>query len=175
MSYIKGLDVLARAWPMVASEAADAHLVLAGSDDEGLREEFERAIDSAGAARCVSHLGPVAPAARLALLRRCVLLVAPSHADSFGMSIVEAMSQGKPVVVSEHVGIAPEIAASGAGKVVASDARQLARAIVDTLADPEGAHRMGALGRELVAREFSVAAVAQRMEAAFAKACGRAP
>ena len=175
LSYIKGLDVLARAWPIVARAVADAHLVLAGPDGEGLHASFEHEIAAAGVAPSVSYVGPADPAQRLALLRRCVLLAAPSHSDSFGMSIVEAMSQGKPVVVSEHVGIAPEIAASGAGRVVASDPAQLARAVIDTLRDPQQALRMGACGRALAADQFSVPAVARRMEAEFAKVAARAP
>ncbi|MEO7741957.1 MAG: glycosyltransferase [Usitatibacter sp.] len=174
LSYIKGLDLLAAAWPLVARGAPLAHLVLAGPDDEHLYGPFQREIARAGAHASVSYVGLVDDDQKAALMRRCVLLVAPSHSDSFGMSVLEAMSQGKPVVVSRHVGISPEVEASGGGRVVASDAEELASAILEIIHRPDMAREMGASGKALVETRFSILAIARRMEAALESVAKRA-
>ena len=173
LSYIKGLDLLASAWPTIARTAPSAHLVLAGPDDENLYAAFKREIVRAGVDSSVSYVGLVDDEQKMGLLRRCAVLVAPSHSDSFGMSVLEAMSQGKPVVVSRHVGISPEIEAGGAGRVVASDPREIAGAVLDTLHSPDLAREMGTSGRNLVENHFSIGAVARRMEAAFESVASR--
>lgn len=53
-----------------------------------------------------------------ALLRDAALFALPSHQENFGLSVMEAMARGVPVLVSPHVNLAPEIEAANAGWVV---------------------------------------------------------
>jgi glycosyltransferase involved in cell wall biosynthesis len=78
-----------------------------------------------------------------------------------------------PVVVSERVGIAPDIAGAGAGLVVPIDTAALAGAIARLLEDPAAAAAMGARGRELVRTRYSGPAVAGAMLAAYETAGAR--
>ena len=72
-----------------------------------------------------------------------------SYTENTGMTVVEAMACGCPVVISDQVNIWPSITEAGAGIVVPLDTQQISEALVSVLQDPAGAARMGAAGRAL--------------------------
>jgi starch synthase len=80
----------------------------------------------------------------------------PTRREAFGLSFVEAMAFGLPVVGSRIEAI-PEIVAHGeTGLLVPpGDPAALADALTTLLADPARARRMGAAGRARVAERFS--------------------
>ena len=173
LSAIKGLDLIAAAWPRVVAAVPDAKLVLAGPDDEGLAAGLRRAFEASGTAASVSLPGLVDAQGRNALLARAAVLLNPSYLESFGMSIVEAMACGKPVVVTDRVNIAPEIAAAGAGLVCPCDPGEIAQAVARLLSDRALADTMGAAGRALAHREYAIAPAARRVHDAFASIAAR--
>ncbi|HET9471748.1 MAG TPA: glycosyltransferase, partial [Usitatibacter sp.] len=178
LSAIKGLDLIAAAWPRVVAAVPGAKLVLAGPDDEGLAAGMRRAFEANGTAASVSWAGLVDAQGRNALLARSAVLLNPSYLESFGMSIVEAMACGKPVVVTDRVNIAPDIAAAGAGLVCPCDPNAIAGAVVRLLSDSTLAATMGAAGSALVRREYAIGPAARRVHDAFASivaARGRTP
>lgn len=138
LSSEKGIDRLLQAWPQVIARI-DAQLVLVGEGH--LRGEIERTIDMQGLTDSVILAGyspdpdPYYHAADL--------FAFPSHSESFGNVIVEAMSYGLPVL-STVVGVikewpldAPVIRLDGDGSISWSD--QLVR----LLRDPELRSELG--------------------------------
>ena len=117
-----------------------------------------------------SSWGRSTAAAKGSAFRRAALLVAPSYRENFGNAIAEAMAAGLPVVVSERVGIAPDIAEWRAGLIVPIDPAALAGALGRLLADPAWRAAMGHRGRELVRARYSGPAVAAAMLTAYARA-----
>jgi spore coat protein SA len=87
---------------------------------------------------------------------RTSVLVNPSLSESFGMSLVEAMMHGVPVVAS-RIGGMPYIVRNGeTGFLVdAADHRALAAAICAVLKDEGKARQMGEAGRRLALEQFS--------------------
>jgi glycosyltransferase involved in cell wall biosynthesis len=168
LSYIKGLDLLSDAWPMVVKEVPDARLILAGADDEKLWERLQRKFGQSGVSNAVTYVGLVGGEAKGELLERCSILVNPSYLESFGMSIVEAMAHAKPVVVTDRVNIASDITKAGAGLVTPCDPLEIARALIWLLRDPHQCVSRGHSGREFVRQNYSVESVASRMAAVFA-------
>jgi len=47
----------------------------------------------------------------------CEAFILPSHQENFGIAVAEALACGRPVLISDQVNIAPEIAGDGAGLV----------------------------------------------------------
>ncbi len=168
LSYIKGLDQLIDAWPTVVHHVPESHLVVAGPDDENLYPRLERQIAANGVSGSISYVGMVGGAAKAQLLERCELLVNPSYLESFGMSIVEAMARGKPVVVTDRVNIAPDIAKAGAGIVTRCDPTSIAGAIIELLRNTTRASSTGRAARALVERRYSLDDVADKMATAMA-------
>jgi glycosyltransferase involved in cell wall biosynthesis len=97
------------------------------------------------------------------------MAVVPSFFEGFGFPASEAMACGLPVVANA-AGALPEVVGSDgqAGRLVAPrDARGLAEAISDILADPERAARMGRTARERVQRLFRWEDAAARLVDTF--------
>jgi rhamnosyl/mannosyltransferase len=150
----KGLEVLLRAMTHVAQ----AHLVIVGSDPE--RGRAARLASRFGLSGRVSFTGVVSESRRRILLHACDLFVLPSldRREAFGVSQLEAMACGKPVVSSDlSTGVRFVNRDGETGLLVPpADHAALAGAISRLLADPDLRARMGQTARERVIREFSV-------------------
>jgi glycosyltransferase involved in cell wall biosynthesis len=99
------------------------------------------------------------------------VLVLPSRttdtwAEQFGRVLVEAMSCGRPVVGSDSGEIPWVIATTGGGRVFREgDVAHLRETLEELAADPQLRGRLGAHGRDVVQRTFSLRAVTDATEA----------
>ncbi|MGO9899326.1 MAG: glycosyltransferase family 4 protein [Solirubrobacteraceae bacterium] len=97
----------------------------------------------------------------------------PTWAEQFGRVLVEAMSCGVPVVGSDSGEIPWVINSTGGGLVFPNgDARALREALLRLREDPSLRRELAERGRERVEEQFSVAAVARRMDVALRAAAG---
>ena len=95
------------------------------------------------------------------------LFVLPSYSENFGVSVVEAMISGVPVILTDQVGIHADVTAAGAGIVVACSAGQLEFALIKLLEDAGMRSRMGTAGRQL-AKRYAPGAIALQLVDAYA-------
>jgi glycosyltransferase involved in cell wall biosynthesis len=94
----------------------------------------------------------------------------PSDHETFGHAYLEAWSAGLPVIAGDIPPLREVVREGVDGLHVRNEPDAIAGAILALLRDPERARRMGAAGRERVAREFSWPAVAKRTEAGYVAA-----
>ena len=94
--------------------------------------------------------------------------------EPFGLAALEAMAMGKPIIASRTGGL-PEIVVHGeTGLLVGGgDVAALHGALALLMADPGLCARLGAAGRQRVARHFSANAVVPRFEQLYATMVGR--
>ncbi len=76
---------------------------------------------SLGIANDVIWTGPLYGNAKWNILRAAEAYILPSHQENFGISVVEALACGIPVLISDKVNIRREIEAAGCGLVAADD------------------------------------------------------
>jgi glycosyltransferase involved in cell wall biosynthesis len=134
------------------------NLVLAGTGPDRPRLEFLAA--ELGMAGRVSFAGFVSNP--YALMRQADVFVSPSHAESFGNVIIEAMAAGVPVV-STRAPCGPEtIITDGKDGILAAvrAPEDLAGKIESLLADPHAARAMAARAKVSVSR-YDVAVVVE--------------
>ena len=134
---VKGCDLLVEAFARVASSDPRAHLVFAGPDQDGLWPRLESMARAAGIADRVSWLGMIGPELKWGALRAADVLAAPSHNESFGMAVVEALSCAVPGVISDKVNIWREIQADGAAIVDEDSVEGTRRSLEEWLRLPE--------------------------------------
>ncbi len=86
-------------------------------------------------------------------------LVLPSdHGETWGLVVNEAMACGRPAIVSDRVGCAPDLVVNGETGVVFpfGDMAALADRLVDLAANPDRLQTMGELARERVLSGYSI-------------------
>jgi glycosyltransferase involved in cell wall biosynthesis len=152
----KNVDRLARAFARIAADAPHA-LVLAGPVGWRGKEILAR-IRSGPAGDRVRHLGFVPDGLLPGLYRAADLYAFPSRAEGFGLTVLEAMASGVPVVTSS-VSALPEVAGDASLIVHPDDEEGLAAAMRRVLEDAGVRRELAAKGLAR-AREFSWARTA---------------
>ena len=74
------------------------------------------------------------------------------------------------MVITDTCGLASYVSSARAGVVVGSNRAELVEAIDRLIGDPEERRAMGARGRDLVEREFGIAAVGDRLSQVYGEA-----
>jgi glycosyltransferase involved in cell wall biosynthesis len=163
----KGFDVLVPALVRVAREMPEVETVVAGPDDDGEWARVQRLIDVSVPRPAVRYVGPVNGTDRFRLLAESAVFVLPSHSENFGMTVVEAMACGTPVVVSRNCPW-EIVEREGAGAWVENTPDSIAEALLQVLRNPSTAERMGEAGRR-VAAQFSWSSVGEAMAAEYSR------
>lgn len=99
------------------------------------------------------------------------LLVNPSLSESFGMSLIEALSNGTPVVATRVGGMTEIMEATGGGVVVEkNDPDALAAQIIALLGEPGRAAKLGRRGAARVADRYAWEKIAQSTRTLYDRA-----
>lgn len=170
----KNPEVLIRAAPAIITAVPRARLVLAGPGDPRRLRDLAFA---EGVAEHVEFLGQLSLTATSRLRAAARVCVIPSHFESFGYSLVEAMAAGRPVVAAS-TGTMSEIVQDGTTGVLlpTDDPSAWARAIVRLLTETEVAERMGAAARRFAEEKLAPDRVAaMRIRLFEALKTGRSP
>ena len=155
----KNCDGLLRAFAMARRDLPDHRLVVVGSPaDAGYAAELHALAAELGIEDDVVWVGGVPHHETLPFYRAAAAFVYPSHNETFGLPILEAMACGCPVVTSDRSAM-PETAGGAALLADPEDPASVAAAIVSACGDA---------GPRL--RELGPARAAQFTWAATAKA-----
>jgi glycosyltransferase involved in cell wall biosynthesis len=180
----KGVDRLLRALPQAAS------LTVAGStghDPRPPERDYPALLHRLAGGRSVRFIGTVADDDVPQLYRRASVFVLPTvdmtcygrpvaMTELLGLSVLEAMASGTPVVASRTGGL-PEVIRDGETGflVTPGDVPELHDRLDRLLRDAALARRMGRAARQLVLDRFTWQATAQRCLAAYAELDTRWP
>ena len=145
----KGCDLLVQAFINAAGEDPDLHLLMAGPDPAGWGRELQSIAQADRLAANIHWPGMLLGDAKWGALAACEAFILPSHQENFGIAVVEAMASGKPVLISDQVNIAPEIAAAHCGLVEPDTLAGTRQLLTRWLAmDATARAAMGAIARQ---------------------------
>lgn len=164
ISWKKGLPRLIEA----LRYAPDAKLIVAGNDDEHLTPRLQSDAATLGVADRIEWHGEVHGDAKRRLYASSSIFALTSDSENFGNTVLEAMAESTPVLVTPGVGLAESVRSAGAGAVVEPSPEVIGAAIGDLLARPDALRTMGERGRALVEHEFSWPRIAATMEQHYA-------
>ncbi|WNI33686.1 glycosyltransferase [Streptomyces sp. ITFR-6] len=160
------------AMPAVLAEHPDARFVLAGPDTGALPGTLRLAREL-GVLGSLDHVGPLGHEEVLAAGRQADVYVLPSIEEPLGVSVLEAMSVGTPVVITRTCGLGPDVARAGAGRVIDSrvgedgaNAHKVARAVLELL-EPKANAEAGQAAWELVGKDFTIDAVTRTLRRTY--------
>ncbi|MGD9901847.1 MAG: glycosyltransferase family 4 protein [Vicinamibacterales bacterium] len=175
----KGVRQLVLALPKVVAAVPEARLQLIGRDtvDRASGVSFAERLrgllppELAARLEFTGHLGRAEVVRRLA---QADVAAFPSHMESQGLVIVEAMAGGKAVVTS-RTGPGPEIVEHGLSGLLCDphDPTSIADQLISLLTNPALKHALGRAARQRAADVFSEAALYPRAES-FYRRCADA-
>ena len=164
LSPVKGhadlLDAVARA------RARDPRIRVFLIGDGPLRATLEAHARALGIGEHVVITGVRDDVARLVAMLDVVAL--PSHSEGMSNALLEAMSLGRPVVATDVGGNSEVVEDGVSGRLVpAATPEALAETLLDLLAEPEAARRLGCEARRQVAERFPLERMVSRHEALY--------
>jgi mannosylfructose-phosphate synthase len=162
----KGLDYLIRAFDRVA-RASGTHLIIGGGSKEPkkheaeVREKLAQLVASLGLEKRVTFTGYIPDEHLDTYYRNARVFVLPSKYEPFGMTVLEAMACGTPVVATGHGGLRHVLTNRRDSLLVdPSDPEGLSSAILEILNDETLASELRAAGLELVESRYSWQSIA---------------
>jgi L-malate glycosyltransferase len=166
---IKGHDVFVRAAALISARRRGVHFVVIGEDKSpqmGYRKFLEGLVAELGLSGSVRMPGwqDDIPG----VLSSLTLFVSAARSEPFGLSIVEAMAAGLPVVAAASEGASEIIEDGLSGRLVpVGDPEPLAEAIGDLLDDPSERSRLGRDAQLAAQQRFSLARMAGDTERVY--------
>jgi glycosyltransferase involved in cell wall biosynthesis len=127
---VKSIPTIFNAMAHLKKLGIDVQLDLAGAGDPAYEQLLRQKINQYQIQQQVIWHGHVSEDQKNALYQNADLFVLPSLHENFGLAAAEAMSAGLPVIISDQVGLAPDVLDVGAGFVIpVEDGLSLAAAI----------------------------------------------
>lgn len=165
VSRVKGVIDTVRTLAAVRARFPKLLFVIAGGCELGYRQEIEAVANEYGVLRNILFTGLLQRSDGIAALVDADVFVLPSLSENFGMAVVEAMLCTLPVVISDNVGIAPDIKKAGAGVVVSlsQENEALVSAIAELLSNSEKRRVLGKRGREFAISHYDEKTVASKV------------
>ncbi|HTR04294.1 MAG TPA: glycosyltransferase family 4 protein [Thermoanaerobaculia bacterium] len=144
----KGPSRFLEAARLVRQSRPETVFVMAGDGDR--RPWLEERAEELGLADVVAFPGFLPAAALRSLYAQASVYVLPSVAEPFGLTVLEALGQGAPTIVSRQAGVGEVV--RSVIRVDASDPEALAARILWLIDSPAVRRQLSSLGRAEVAR-----------------------
>jgi glycosyltransferase involved in cell wall biosynthesis len=153
LHYMKGLDYLVAGFAIALKEIPNLRLVVAGPDF-GCEQEIRDQVSRLGLEHEVIFVGPIYGSKKYAALIDADVYGLTSRHEGFSVALLEALACGCPVVITPECRF-PDVATSGAGKIVAPRADQIAEAIIDILKSKDSQEMAALAAKKLVFDNYS--------------------
>ncbi len=160
----KGYELLIETFAALKKQVAfsDWQLIVAGDGEAEYVGQLKSLAERNGLNGDARFVGWLEGESKYAALKDAALMVLPSYQENFGISLVEAMACGVPVLVSPHVNLAPEIKEAGAGWIAELNHEDFANVLAEALGNEQERKCRGERGRQL-ANSFGADEVATRL------------
>lgn len=164
------VDVVIRALPLLPENVS--FLIYGIGPEEQALKELARSLGVEARAR---FMGEISQADMPLMLTACDIFVRPSRSEGMGISFLEAMAAGIPVIATQEGGISdflfdakrnPDKQTTG-WAVDADAPEQVAQAVQDIVANPEKVRQVIATARAMVLEKYDWNTIAGRMKVLF--------
>jgi glycosyltransferase involved in cell wall biosynthesis len=165
----KGIDLLLKAFLELRTQGklAPVHLVLAGDGEPSYVDQLRGIVRGTAAESSVHWTGWLEGESKFAALVEANLFVLNSFQENFGIGVVEAMACGTPVLLSQQVGLAADVAKHDAGWIVDLERDGLLSGLLEATADAAEARRRGDNARRLVADHFTWSRISVQLHSLY--------
>ena len=165
----KGHDLLLNAFDIVRKKISDVDLVIGGGSPKPQQREKEifanmrKIIKKWGMQESVHIIGYVPDELMAPYYRQAALFVLPSLFEPFGMTAIEAMACGTPVIASKFGGIKNVISSNQNGILInPENPEEFSNEIIALLKNKIKTKDIGQKGYETIVKYYSWEAIAKR-------------
>jgi glycogen synthase len=165
----KGIDTLINAFAILKKKRLAVRLAIAGRGV--LQPTIEGHVEKLGLGGSVSLVGYLEGPVLSGFYRASDIHVCPSHYEPFGMVVLEAMSAGVPVVVSDTGGLRDIVRGPEVGRrFPPRDPSALAEVLFELASDSDVRRRLGAAGRAYAHAQYGWPRLAREAVLQYQKA-----
>jgi glycosyltransferase involved in cell wall biosynthesis len=166
----KGLDLLVKAYSAARREHEHLpDLLIAGPDYRGGGAVLEALVSRLGLGDKVQLTGPVFGETKSQLIAGAYVFVHPSRWEGMPLSILEALGQGTPCLVSQATGLSEWVEARSCGWSTGLDAHDLAKALVRLASDEKDVWAKAQHACSSVRSDYSWANIADRLSSLYGR------
>ena len=155
LSKEKGIEYLIKAMPSIRKEIPEAKLVIVGIGPE--KKKLEKLAAQIGADRNLTFTGWVNDSDIIKHFHNAEIIIVPSYwAENFSLVTLEAMANGRPIVISNIFGLSERIENDDVGFLFeAGNSKDLADKVIKLLSDFEIVKIMSKNARVKVNEKYS--------------------
>jgi len=194
LNWKKGLDILIKAYAELKKARKDIHLLIVGNDEAGYAAEVIKIIKETGLKYIdvgldntglenlsseeinqadVTFTGMLTGRYKLEAFTGSEVFVLSSYSENFGMSVIEAMACGTPVIITNNVGIYREVQKNYAGIVIENGVDNLLNSLSSLLDSDSQRDEISQNGKKLVSEYYDIDIVSSRMKKSFKEIIGK--
>ena len=148
----KGVELL---FDALAQVSFDWSLTIAGDGETDYLEQLKQRSRNLGIDNKINWLGWVNAEKRLAAFEAADLLVLPSHNENFANVVIESLSVGTPVLVSQHVGLSDYILEKKLGWVCDTTVESLQAKLTEAYTQKAERQRIATCGPDQIRADFT--------------------
>lgn len=172
LHHVKGLDVLVTAFSRVKERLGCAQLAIVGPDNDGYGKRVREWVRERRLGESVHFVAHLNGNEVIGAYVDADVFVLPSYTENFGVTVVEAMACGVPVVISDRVNICDVIRDATTGYVTGCEPCAVAAATAELLSDRAACQEMGANGRRVARDQFAWSRVVESLTKEYAALIG---
>jgi glycosyltransferase involved in cell wall biosynthesis len=173
LHYKKGLDYLIPALGQLRDRRFT--FVIAGNGTPVYEAEIQALLLAAGIENRTRMVGFVEGDQKQLLIQGSNLFALTSHSENFGISVLEALVVGTPVLVTPGVGLATIIRDRELGHVPDLNIEAIVQAIDQCLSDPDRVNQMGEQARQFSSEYYNWERIAAELIGVYRSILDRQP
>ena len=151
--FYKNIEIILKAIKIVRQTFPDIKLIIAGGGP--YRKNLEKIVDELKIQKNIEFRGYVSDQTKKKLLSSSLALLFPSVCEGFGLVLLEAFAQKKPVLVSKIRPLSDIVTDKKTGFVISPyDEIEWTNAILKIINDPANSEKMGIRGREILEQNY---------------------
>ena len=160
--FYKNLEVVIKAISIIKKEFTNIKLLIVGGGPH--KEILEKLVHDLNLEDNVIFTGFVSTEEKMKLIASSRALVFPSLCEGFGLVILEAFEQEKPVLVSDIKPLSDIVSHKISGFVLPPHNEDIwANAIIEIITNYKRAQEMGEKGREILEKKYNVGIMCEQL------------
>jgi glycosyltransferase involved in cell wall biosynthesis len=168
---MKGLDLLVFAFSDIQKKEDDILLVITGPDD-GYLTELCDLIEKLHLKEKIIITGPLYNSDKIEAYHDADIFVLPSYHDDFGLTALESLACGTPVIITNRCG-ASDVISKNAGLVIDCDKTSLVNAITTLHSDEKLRIKYSEQGKKLIHSDYSWNSIVDLLENCYESCSSR--